>query len=190
MRSGLLFKCSFFMEIYLVRHTETTCEKGICYGQSNVDLAEPYESVFENILLHLPAEAIIYSSPLKRCVTLAKYIQNNIKTISYEEDKRLMEMDFGDWEMKAWNSISPDQLNPWMEDFVNIKISNGESFVDLHKRVGIFLSEQKSKSTDIPLIIVAHAGVIRSVLCYHFSLPLKDAFQNKVDFGEVIKIDF
>lgn len=178
------------MEIYLVRHTETTCEKGICYGQSDVNLVHPFESVFENILSQLPSEAIILSSPLKRCVTLAKYIQNNIKTISYEEDKRLMEMNFGDWEMKKWNDISPEQLNPWMEDFVNIRVSNGESFVDLHKRVSDFLSEQKSKPTDIPLIIIAHAGVIRSILCYHSSLPLKDAFQNKVDFGEVIKINF
>lgn len=178
------------MEIYLVRHTETTCEKGICYGQSDVDLAEPFESVFENILSQLPSKAIIFSSPLKRCVTLAKYIQNNIKTIFYEEDKRLMEMNFGDWEMKSWNSIPQDQLNPWMEDFVNIKVSNGESFVELHERANNFLSEKKSNKINHPVIIVAHAGTIRSFLCHHSSLPFKDAFQNKVDFGEVIKIVF
>ena len=190
MRSNLLFKPSFDMEIYLVRHTETICEKGICYGQSDVVLAEPFETVFENIFLQLPQEAIIFSSPLIRCTILAKYIHKNIKTISYQEDERLMEMNFGDWEMKTWDTISPEQLNPWMEDFVNVKVLNGESFVDLHKRVNEFLSEQLSKQTSIPLIIVAHAGVIRSFLCHYSSLPLKDAFQNKVDFGEVIKIDF
>ena len=46
------------MEIYLVRHTETTCEKGVCYGQSDVSLAEPYDSVFENIVAQLPQEAL------------------------------------------------------------------------------------------------------------------------------------
>jgi alpha-ribazole phosphatase len=40
-----------------------------------------------------------------------------------------------------------------------------------------------------PVIIVAHAGVIRSFLCKISDLPLKDAFQNKVDFGAVIKIE-
>ncbi|MDR7211386.1 alpha-ribazole phosphatase [Flavobacterium piscis] len=178
------------MEIYLVRHTKTICEKGICYGQSDVDLAEPFEITFEAIISQLPTEAIIFSSPLKRCVTLAQYIQTHIKTISYQEDRRLMEMNFGDWEMKAWDDISPEQLNPWMEDFVNTRVSNGESFVDLHKRVAEFLSEQKSKQTSIPLIIVAHAGIIRSFLCHHSSLPLKDAFQNKVGFGQVLKINF
>ncbi|CAD0005069.1 MULTISPECIES: alpha-ribazole phosphatase [Flavobacterium] len=178
------------MEIYLVRHTETTCEKGICYGQSDVDLAEPFESVFENILSQLPSKAIIFSSPLKRCVILAKYIQKNINTISYQEDNRLKEMHFGDWEMKTWNEIPPEQLNPWMENFVNIRASNGESFVELHERTGDFLSEIKSKKSHLPIIIVTHAGIIRSFLCYHSSLPLKDAFQNKADFGEVIKINF
>ncbi|WP_281310573.1 alpha-ribazole phosphatase [Flavobacterium flavigenum] len=178
------------MEIYLVRHTETICEKGICYGQSDVDIVEPFDTVFKNILSHLPSEAMIFSSPLKRCVTLAKYIQNHIKTISYEEDKRLMEMNFGDWEMKNWDNIPPEQLNPWMEDFVNIQVSNGESFMDLHQRTGDFLSEKESKKINYPIIILTHAGIIRSFLCHNSSLPLKDAFQNKVAFGEVIKIDF
>jgi len=177
------------MEIYLVRHTETACEKGICYGQSDVDLAEPFDSIFENIVSQLPSEAIIFSSPLKRCVILAKYIQNNIKTIFYQEDKRLMEMDFGDWEMKNWNAILPEQLNPWMEDFVNVPASNGESFVVLHKRTEAFLSDLVLKEFKQPIVVVCHAGIIRSILCHHTSLPLKDAFQNKAGFGEVIKIE-
>lgn len=178
------------MEIYLIRHTETICEKGICYGQSDVDIAKPFDSIFENILSKLPPEASIFSSPLKRCAVLAKYIQENITTFSFQQDNRLKEMNFGAWELKPWNDIPSEQLNPWMEDFVNIKVLNGESFVELHERVGIFLAEQKTKKINSPIIIVTHAGVIRSFLCHQSGLPLKDAFQNKVDFGEVIKINF
>lgn len=176
------------MEIYLVRHTETICKKGVCYGQSDVDLAEPFESVFKTILSQLPSEAIIFSSPLKRCTILAAYIQNNIKTISFQKDIRLMEMNFGDWELKNWDKIPPEELNPWMEDFVNIGVANGESFVELHERTGAFLKEINSKANTNPVIIVAHAGVIRSILCHQSKLPLKEAFANKVDFGQVIKI--
>ncbi|RED18944.1 alpha-ribazole phosphatase [Flavobacterium cutihirudinis] len=177
------------MEVYLIRHTETVCEKGICYGQSDVDIAEPFDVVFSEIVSQLPPEVTIFSSPLKRCVILAKHIQNNIKTISYQEDDRLKEMNFGDWELMKWNDIPSEQLNPWMEDFVNIQVSNGESFVELHNRVGIFLSEILSKNSQNPIVIVAHAGIIRSILCHQTSLPLKEAFQNKVDFGQVIKIE-
>ncbi|WP_343695340.1 alpha-ribazole phosphatase [Flavobacterium sp.] len=176
------------MEIYLVRHTETVCEKGICYGQSDVNILEPFNEIFDRIISELPSEAVIFSSPLKRCSILAKHVQQNIKTISYQEDDRLKEMNFGDWELKNWNEIPPEQLNLWMEDFVNIQVSNGESFVDLHKRVESFLSDIISQKPQNPIIIVAHAGVIRSILCHHTSLPLKEAFQNKVDFGQVVKI--
>ena len=139
------------MEIYLVRHTETVCEKGICYGQSDVDIAAPFEMIFENIVSQLPSEALIFTSPLKRCVTLAKYIQAKTKAISYQEDERLMEMNFGDWELKNWNKIPPEQLNPWMEDFVNIKVQNGESFAVLHERVGDFITALISKKIKSPI---------------------------------------
>ncbi|WET01425.1 alpha-ribazole phosphatase [Flavobacterium sp. YJ01] len=176
------------MEIYLVRHTETICKKGICYGQSDVNIAEPFDEIFNRIVSELPEEAAIFSSPLKRCAILAKHIQQNIKVISYQEDNRLKEMNFGDWELKTWNEIPPEELNPWMEDFVNIRALNGESFTELHERVGDFLLA-KIQKTNHPIIIVSHAGVIRSILCHQTSLPLKDAFNNKVDFGEVIRIE-
>ncbi len=176
------------MEIYLVRHTETVCEKGICYGQSDVGLQEPYATVFETILKQLPEEAVLYSSPLQRCVLLANYIKENSKINSIQEDSRLLEMNFGDWEMKNWDVIPPDDFTPWMNDFVNVRVPNGESFVDLHDRVNDFLDNELQKNNSKPVIIVAHAGVIRSILCRISNLPLKDAFQNKVDFGSVIKV--
>jgi alpha-ribazole phosphatase len=176
------------MEIYLVRHTETICEKGICYGQSDVDIAAPFDEIFNRIISELPSQALIFSSTLKRCSILAKHIQKNTNAISYQEDDRLKEMNFGDWELKPWDEIPPEELNPWMEDFVNIPVSNGESFTELHSRVGGFLAEQISDLKH-PVIIVAHAGIIRSILCHQTSLPLKEAFQNKVDFGEVIRIE-
>ncbi|WP_413999079.1 alpha-ribazole phosphatase [Flavobacterium sp. W1B] len=171
------------MEVYLVRHTETVCEKGICYGQSDVSLLEPYSEQFEFIKNQIPAGAIVYSSPLSRCTALAGYLSTSVIT-----DSRLMEMNFGDWEMKNWDEIPPDDFTPWMTDFVNVAVPNGESFVDLHDRVNDFLENELQKSHNMPVVIVAHAGVIRSVLCKISNLPLKNAFQNKVDFGAVIKV--
>jgi alpha-ribazole phosphatase len=176
------------MEVYLVRHTETVCEKGICYGQSNVSIREPYDTIFCSIMSQLPQDAILYTSPLLRCVLLANYIKDNSQITTVNQDSRLMEMNFGDWEMKNWDVIEPEELNPWMIDFVNIRVLNGESFTDLHDRVIDFMHNELQSTNSKPVIIVAHAGVIRSFLCKISDLPLKDAFQNKVDFGAVIKI--
>lgn len=171
------------MEIYLVRHTETACEKGICYGQSDVELKTPFESQFDQIKQQIPADAIVYSSPLLRCTKLANHLSDAVSI-----DSRLMEMHFGDWELKNWNVIPEADYTPWMTDFVNVSVPNGESFVALHHRVTDFLAtltlEKKSKK----IVLVTHAGVIRSILCTVSNLPLKDAFSNKVDFGAVIKI--
>jgi alpha-ribazole phosphatase len=172
------------MEVYLVRHTETVCEKGICYGQSDVRILEPYLEIFESIKNQIPDDTIVYSSPLFRCTELANYLSEIIVT-----DNRLLEMNFGDWEMKNWDAISPDDFAPWMNDFVNVTVPNGESFVELYNRVNDFLENELQKSTSKPIVIVAHAGVIRSVLCKISNLPLKEAFNNKVDFGSVIKIE-
>jgi alpha-ribazole phosphatase len=176
------------MEIYLVRHTETVCEKGICYGQSDVGILNPYDIVFESIVKQLPQDAVLYSSPLQRCVILAKYIQKNTNIDLVIEDSRLMEMNFGDWELQKWDAIAPEIINPWMEDFVNVRVPNGESFVDLNERVLNFLENEIPKDSEKSIIIVAHAGVIRSVLCKINNTPLKDAFVNSVDYGEVIKV--
>ncbi|MFL9831639.1 alpha-ribazole phosphatase [Flavobacterium sp. ST-87] len=171
------------MEIYLVRHTETVCEKGVCYGQSDVDLKTPFELQFEGIKLKIPADAIVYSSPLLRCTQLAKYLSDTVIT-----DSRLMEMHFGDWELKNWNAIPKADYSPWMNDFVNVAVPNGESFVVLHQRVSDFLTSIVAKKESEKIVLVTHAGVIRSILCKLTNLPLKDAFTNKVDFGAVIKI--
>ena len=177
------------MEVYLVRHTETVCEKGICYGQSDVGIREPFDAVFESILNQLPQDAILYSSPLQRCAILAKHIQKNTQIESIIEDSRLMEMDFGDWELQSWDAIPREVLNPWMEDFVTVNVPNGESFVDLDFRVREFLDSDISKTHSKPIIIVAHSGVIRSILCKINNLPLQEAFKSPLDYGAVIKIE-
>ena len=177
------------MEVYLVRHTETVCEKGICYGQSDVGIREPYDAIFESILNQLPQDAILYSSPLLRCAILARHIQKHTQITSIIEDSRLMEMDFGDWELKSWDAIPREVLDPWMEDFVTVKVPNGESFTDLDYRVREFLDNDISKGNTQPIIIVAHSGVIRSILCKINNLPLQEAFKTPLDYGAVIKIE-
>lgn len=170
------------MEIYLVRHTETVCEKGICYGQSDVTIRTPFLPVFETIKVQIPPHSVVYSSPLQRCLQLANYLSDAVLT-----DYRLMEMNFGDWEMKAWDALLPEDFTPWMNDFVHVSTPNGESFKMLHARVCHFL-ESISVQENRPLVLVTHAGVIRSILCKINQIELKDAFVNKVDFGSVIKI--
>ncbi len=99
-------------------------------------------------------------------------------------------MHFGDWELQAWNAIPRTVLDPWMNDFVNVAVPNGESFMDLEKRVWEFLEEKLEKPNEKPLILVTHSGVIRSVLCRINNIPLQEAFATPLDYGVVVKVEY
>ncbi|UKJ06290.1 alpha-ribazole phosphatase [Solitalea lacus] len=173
------------MDIYLIRHTEVNIAKGICYGQSDLDvLQDSVQQTSEQLSLLLPQNKTLYSSPLKRCKTLASHLTNQVLF-----DDRLMEMNFGDWELQDWNNINQAELNPWMEDFVNIQVPNGESFVQLHGRTVDFINELINNQ-EKQIVIITHAGVIRSWLCEVLGIPLKNAFKLAIDYGSVSKLSF
>ncbi|MBJ6367103.1 alpha-ribazole phosphatase [Snuella sedimenti] len=173
------------MEIYLVRHTTPCIEKGICYGQSDLDLDNDYYKEFENITQQIPQNKLynVISSPLKRCSLLAYHLS------SFPEfDNRLKELHFGDWELKAWHNIAEEELNPWMQDFVNVSPPNGESYLELASRVSAFFEDLKQIQTAKDIIIVTHAGVIRAYLSKFLGIELEQSFKIKMDYGAVFQL--
>ena len=172
------------MEIYLIRHTTPKIEKGICYGQADLDVALTFDSEVAKILnlVHFTEETKIYSSPLKRCTKLAQTFSKNVII-----DDRLMELNFGDWELQKWNDLPEKESSIWMNDFVNESTPNGEAYIDLAKRANEVFNEITSTSTK-RIIITTHAGVIRSILSKMNNIHLKDSFDIKVEYGQIFKI--
>jgi alpha-ribazole phosphatase len=173
------------MEIYLIRHTTPKIEKGICYGQTDLDITETFSAEVANILPYLPNDIqIVYSSPLQRCRKLAEALFPQ-QQIQLHND--LMELNCGDWEMLPWNDIPKEEIQPWMDDFINITVPNGESYTTLHRRVVNRFQwiNQQAK----PAAIVAHGGVLRSILAHITNTPLKESFDVfTCHYGCVVKI--
>jgi alpha-ribazole phosphatase len=174
------------MEIYLIRHTTPLVEKGICYGQTDLDVTDTFEEEVKSIQPHLPDYIKhVYSSPLQRCSKLAKALFNS-HHIQFHPD--LMELNCGDWEMQKWDDIPKVQIQPWMDDFVHVTVPNGENYVDLYERVVAQYNYIKSLAE--PAVIVAHGGVLRSILAYITNTPLKESFDVfTLHYGCVVKID-
>lgn len=172
------------MEIYLIRHTKVNVEAGICYGQKDVELADSYPKelkVVKEKLKDIDFD-LVFTSPLSR----AKKLATDIFGDKVAEDPRLMELNFGDWEGKVWDEIKDPLFPVWMEDFVNKKCSNGESFVMLRDRVLEFWNDIKSKDHQ-KIAIFTHGGVIRTLLAIEKKSRLEDSFNEPAaDFGEVI----
>lgn len=173
------------MEIYLVRHTAPDVGKGICYGQADIDVKETFLSEAEIIQQYLPDNiAAVYSSPLQRCKKLATQLFFG-HAIQLQDD--LQEINCGKWELLRWDDIPKTEIDPWMNDFVSVRIPGGESYEDLYKRVKEVFIAIHQKAT--PAVIIAHGGVIRSILSYITNTPLKDSFSAfSLHYGCVIKI--
>jgi alpha-ribazole phosphatase len=174
------------VDIYLIRHTKTNTEAGLCYGQSDVTLADSFGDEAQQIRDKLPelsANCLVISSPLKRCVALAQSFQRRVET-----DERLQEVDFGDWENQRFDDIEANLLKNWTENFVTMPPPNGECFNDLCCRAGSFWDDLLVKRQAEQVLIITHAGVIRALFAHVLQLPPANAFQFRVDVGSVHKL--
>src|ERR1700742_4268817 len=151
---------TFMHDIYLIRHTTPAVARGICYGQTDLDVTESFSDEAAVIRRHLPAGiAAVHSSPLRRCALLAQHLFPG-HTIRWQDE--LKEVHCGEGEMKIWDELPREQLDPWMADFVNIRIPGGESYLDLQERV--MRCWDRATAGSGPTALVAHGGVIRSIL--------------------------
>lgn len=172
------------MEIYLIRHTTPDIQKGMCYGQYDLNTTGSFEEEVRCIKPHLPASiGKIYSSPLTRCKKLAETLFPQ-HPIQY--DDRLKEINCGAWEMRLWDEIQQEELQAWMSDFVNATMPEGESYLKLYKRVIDFFTSIPVQDS---IAIVSHGGVIRSLLSHIENVELVDSFKAfSIRYGCVIKV--
>lgn len=177
------------MDIYLIRHTSVDVPKGLCYGQSDVPSTNTFEEEAKVIQKKLPSTQVdfdLHSSPLSRCTHLMEFL---FLEKVFQTDKRWMEMNFGDWEMKLWNDIPEEESQPWMQDFVNVTTPNGESFSQMIARVKAVWEETLQQSTN-DKVIVCHGGVIRTILHLILEIPAQKVFAVDIDYGAMIKIQY
>lgn len=173
------------MDIYLIRHTTPAIEKGIIYGQTDIDVTPDFEKEATAIQQNIPTDTdAVYSSPLQRCTKLAQFLFNK----DVIEDSRLQELNFGDWEGLMWGDVEEKQLNNWMENFVTTAPPNGESMADMLKRVQGFWTELL-KLNHSKVVVITHAGVIRLISSIIMDTGLKDIFDLKIEYGDVFKVD-
>lgn len=121
-----------------------------------------------------------YTSPLSRCTRLAQYCGFGDAI----RDPRILELNFGDWEMQYFNKIKDPNLQCWYDDYMNVKATNGESFADQYRRVAAFLDEIKQKEAE-NIVVFAHSGVLICAQIYAKLIHQEEAFQAVPAYGGV-----
>lgn len=172
------------MKILLIRHTRVAVPRGICYGDSNIELATTFK---EDILAATSKvtwdDYALFSSPLSRCHQLAAALNKEIIF-----DDRLKELNYGDWENIPWEQIEQVALKQWKGDIGANKAPNGESFNDMRSRCIAFYDElQKSNYENV--VIVSHGGWIRTLIASILGFPMQNLFRLNIDYGSASLIE-
>ena len=173
------------MLIHLIRHTTPDIETGICYGQTDLDVASSFEQE-KNIILSktLPEYDAVFTSPLQRCAKLAEYINGQHRFT----EPRIMEYNFGDWELLPWSEFKSEGAKSWMNNFVDQPAPNGDSMISMQQRVMEFFDAllQKNYSS---VALVTHSGVQRLIHGYILETSLKHLFRLQLEFGAVLEVN-
>ena len=149
------------MKLWLVRHAQPLVDVGICYGR--LDMAADASATAEcakALAALLPVGCRVISSPLQRCEHLAHALYALRPDLAYKTDARLQEMDFGQWEGRAWQAIGRNELEAWTSDFANYNVGHdGESVARFMARVASAFDALPCQGN---MLWITHAGVIRA----------------------------
>lgn len=174
------------MEVILIRHTAVDVPTGTCYGQTDVPLKSTFEeeaAVTKAALENCGPIDYAYTSPLSRCTRLAAYCGY----ADAERDPRILELNFGEWEMMLFDDISDPHLQEWYADHINTPVSGGESFMMQYLRVSNFLDELRTKPWQ-RVAVFAHGGVLVSAQVYAGLVTPETAFAALPPFGGLVRI--
>lgn len=174
------------MEVILVRHTSVDVPPGTCYGQTDVALrstfSEEAEAVYRRLAGYAPFDRV-YTSPLSRCIRLAEYGGY----ADAARDSRLLELNFGAWEMQRYEEIRDSRLTEWYADYLYVPVTRGESFAGQLRRVSSFLDELR-KEPYRRVALFTHGGVIACAQVYAGSVRLEEAFSRIPPYGGIVSI--
>jgi alpha-ribazole phosphatase len=170
------------VQLYLIRHPTPQVAAGICYGRTDLELAEDVAAAAARIGPQLPLRLPVFTSPLQRCRQLADALHPAPRS-----DPRLQEMNFGAWEMRPWNQIQREALDGWAADPLGYTPPDGESVAQLQARVQNFVMELKDEGLE-RAVLVTHAGVLKVLVGDSQRLPAKEWMALKFDYESVIEV--
>ena len=176
--------------LFLVRHGDTELNSAERYwGRSDVKLSAAGIEQAEKLCDRLAVEKIdaVYSSDLERALVTAEIIASShqLAVITCAE---LREVNFGQLEGLTFSEISrlyPEVAKLWAERSTKLKYPGGESLVKFNNRVSKFLSSLDKHAVEETILVVAHAGVLRTLVCQLLGIDPQRRWQIRLDLASL-----
>lgn len=182
------------MKLFLVRHGQTDWNFAQRFqGQSDIPLNEAGRQQAHALAERLMNQDFdaVYSSDLKRALETGKIIAKD--KADTRVDPRLREIHFGDWEGMRYAEIKekyPAALATWENDVYQNAPPGGETVKQLTERVQSALNDFHREHTGQSVLIVAHGGVLQSLICLALKLHPLMYWQFQISPASLSEIAF
>jgi len=175
--------------IDLLRHGEPV--GGTRYrGQIDDPLSERgWQQMWHAVSADTPWQAII-SSPLSRCREFAESLSSRLD-LPLSLDERLKEVGFGAWEGQTREMLErqdPTIVSNFYHDPITHRPAGAEPLDQFSQRVDAAIQEAIRSHRGSHILIVAHAGVIRSALVQTLGAPLGSMYRLAIATASLSRI--
>lgn len=166
--------------LFFLRHGPTHAKGMVGWTDLPADLSD--HAKIARLNTYLPQNAVVVSSDLSRARATADAIQLTRHRLPHQKDLR--EINFGDWEMRQFDSFKGDEaaeLLRFYDQPGDISCPGGESWNDftwrVHKNIDKILEQTGVKD----IIFVVHMGVILAAVQRAMALSAHEAHAKRVE---------
>ncbi len=184
------------MKFILVRHGETNFNINKKFGGfTDVPLNEKGKAQALHAADKLKSMHIhkAFCSDLSRAKATAEAIMVH-HDLPLHSDEAIREMNFGDWEGLTYDEICtnyPVESSAWIKDYTNVPSLKGESLKNFYERIGEAFDSIKDRVEEHDtVLIVAHSGVIKSILTRELIGSVDSFWKFKVDNGGIAILEY
>jgi alpha-ribazole phosphatase len=181
--------------LYLIRHGQVADGHAHLYhGNNDIDLSPQGVRQLEEVAVQLASVELagVYASDLQRSFQGAEVICRG-RPLAPQAVPEFREIHFGAWEGLSFSDIAarfPQELGARLQDLANFRIPGGESLMDVRARALPRLQEILEQHRGQSVLLVAHAGVNRIILCEALGLHLQHLFRLDQNYGCLNIIDY
>ncbi|MDO5017527.1 MAG: histidine phosphatase family protein [Porphyromonas sp.] len=176
-----------------IRHTSLKVSGEICYGQTDMEVADTFDTEAEAVKAIVASRAYdaVYTSPLTRAAKLCEACGLGDRAI---RDPRIMERNFGAWELKTWAEIeeltkSDTPGGKYLDHLGQIAPPMGESVCDLIERVTDFIEDVRTQRLR-RVAVFCHGGVINSARHLQGLIALDRLFMEVPAYGSITELTY
>jgi alpha-ribazole phosphatase len=136
---------------------------------------------------------ICHASTLRRAWETADAISRQ-RGLEFTTDPRLREIRFGAWEGVTYADICHQDrqaMTAWEADPMQAAPPDGETLAEVAQRVESFLATMRNKynDSDQTVLVVAHRGSLRVLICLALGLPAGAWWQFRLEPASVSELD-